>query len=152
VSMTCSLETRSPYLSRELLEFAARLPIEWKLRGLETKRILKEAARLWVPRELLSRRKHGLSVPLAGMFRAELRDLLLAELDPARLDREGLLRGEAVSAMVADHMSSRRDRARGLWAVLSLVLWYRKQALGRARETAADLARGDGRSSTCLAI
>jgi asparagine synthase (glutamine-hydrolysing) len=152
VSMTCSLETRSPYLSRELMEFAARLPIEWKLRGLATKRILKEAARPWVPRELLSRRKHGLSVPLAGMFRRELRELLLAELDPARLDREGLLRGEAVSAMVADHMSSRRDRARGLWAVLALVRWYRKQALERTRETAADLARGDGRSSTCLTI
>lgn len=152
VSMTCSLETRSPYLSRELMEFAARLPIEWKLRGLETKRILKEAARPWVPRELLTRRKHGLSVPLAGMFRVELRDLLLAELDPARLDREGLLRGDAVSAMVADHLSKRRDRARGLWAVLSLVLWYRTQALARTRETAADLARGDSSSSTCIAI
>jgi len=148
VSMACSLESRSPYLSRELIEFAARLPIEWKVRGLATKSVLKEAARGSVPESLLKRRKHGLSVPLAAMFRGELREFLLAELDPARLDREGLLRGDAVARMVNDHMGRRSDRARGLWAILSLVLWYRKQALGRTREAAADHARADEQAAS----
>jgi asparagine synthase (glutamine-hydrolysing) len=150
VSMACSLESRSPYLSRELMEFAARLPIDWKVRGLATKRILKEAARGRVPDELLARRKHGLSVPLAGMFRAELRDLLRAELDPATLDREGLLRGEAVARMVDEHLSGRGDRARGLWAILSLVLWYRKQALARTRESSGDALVQKGTDSAPL--
>jgi asparagine synthase (glutamine-hydrolysing) len=139
VSMACSLETRSPYLSRELMEYAARLPVEWKLKGFAMKWILKEAARNGVPGELLARRKHGLSVPLAGMFRSELRELLRAELDPARLDREGLLRGEVVARIVEEHLSRRADRSRGLWALLSLVLWYRQHALARTRETAADV-------------
>jgi asparagine synthase (glutamine-hydrolysing) len=147
VSMACSLETRSPYLSRELMEYAARLPVEWKLRGFSMKWIMKQAARGGAPDELLGRRKHGLSVPLAGMFRSELREFLCTELDPARLEREGLLRGKVVERIVNDHLSRRADRARELWTILSLVLWYRKQALARTRETSACAARGDACSA-----
>jgi asparagine synthase (glutamine-hydrolysing) len=138
VSMACSLESRSPYLGREIMEFAARLPLSWKVKGLDTKRVLRRAVRDHVPAELRRRKKRGLSVPLAGMFRTELRELLLAELDPHRLDREGLLNGRAVAGMMADHQSGRANHARSLWTLLSLVMWYRKQALGRTREANAD--------------
>jgi asparagine synthase (glutamine-hydrolysing) len=145
VSMACSLESRSPYLSREIMEFAASLPLRWKVKGLDTKRIVRQAVRDQVPPELRRRKKRGLSVPLAGMFRAELRELLLAELDPHRLDREGLLDGRTVAGMMADHQSRRANHARSLWTLLSLVMWYRKQAVGRTREAKADLLGDDDR-------
>jgi len=137
VAMACSVESRSPYLDREVVELAARLPLSFKVRGLETKRILRMAARSQVPGELIRRRKRGLSVPLARMFRVELKELLREELDRKALDREGLLDGEGVNRLVDEHQSSSADRSRALWNVLSLVLWYRHQALGRERELAA---------------
>lgn len=129
-SMACSLESRSPYLSREVVEFAARLPIAMKVRGSTTKRILREAAMLTVPSELLKRRKRGLSVPLAGMFRRELRAVVEADLDPARLDAERFLDGAAVGRIVAQHMERRADRARAIFTLLALVRWYRNHLLG----------------------
>jgi len=130
VCMSCSLESRSPYLARDVVEFAARLPIDWKIRGFATKRILRRAAAEAVPAQLVRRRKRGLSVPLAGLFRRELRGFLVEELEPARLDGEGLLNGAAVGRIVRDHLEGRVDRARALWMMLSLVRWYRHQVLG----------------------
>jgi asparagine synthase (glutamine-hydrolysing) len=127
-SMACSLENRSPYLGRDVVELAAGFPPGWKVRGLETKRILRAAARGVVPDEFLERRKRGLSVPLARMFRHELKSTLLDAFEPARLDREGLLDGRAVARLVADHLHRRADRSRSLWAMLSLVQWYRNHA------------------------
>jgi asparagine synthase (glutamine-hydrolysing) len=120
-----------------VVELAARLPLGFKVRGLETKRVLRMAARPRVPEELIRRRKRGLSVPLARLFRCELKELLRVELDRRRLDREGLLDGEAVNRLVDEHQSRSADRSRALWTVLALVLWYRHQALGRERESAA---------------
>ncbi|HEY7700250.1 MAG TPA: asparagine synthase C-terminal domain-containing protein, partial [Vicinamibacteria bacterium] len=140
VAMACSIENRSPYLDREVVELAARLPVSFKVRGLSTKRILRLAARPEVPAELIRRRKRGLSVPLARMFRFELKDLLREQLDPKSLDREGVLDGEAVRRLLEEHQSKSADRSRALWTVLSLVLWYRHQALGRERESAAEAA------------
>lgn len=129
VSMSCSLESRSPYLARDVVEFAARLPIDWKVRGFATKRILRAAAADVLPASILRRRKRGLSVPLAGLFRRELRSFLLDEMDPARLDREGLLRGGAVGEILRDHLEGTADRGRALWSLLSLLRWYRGQVL-----------------------
>jgi asparagine synthase (glutamine-hydrolysing) len=129
-SMSCSLESRSPYLSREVVEFAARLPVELKVHGWATKRILREAAKGAVPSELLKRRKRGLSVPLAGMFRRESRAMVLAELDPERIDAERFLDGGAVGRIVRQHVEGRADRARAIFALLSMVRWYRNHLLG----------------------
>jgi asparagine synthase (glutamine-hydrolysing) len=129
VSMSCSLESRSPYLGRDILEFAARLPISCKIGRTSTKKILRKAAAAEVPAEVLRRRKRGLSVPLAGLFRRELRRFVQDELDPRRLDREGLLSGRHVDSIVRAHLEGRSDRARALWACLSLVRWYRHHVL-----------------------
>jgi len=61
-------------------------------------------------------------------------------LDRRALDREGLLDGEAVTRLVEEHQSRSADRSRALWTILALVLWYRHQALGRERESAAAAA------------
>ena len=129
-SMSCSLESRSPYLSREVVEFAARLPVEMKIRGWGTKRILREAAMGAVPPGLLKRRKRGLSVPLAGMFRREARAMVLAELEPARIDAERFLDGGAVGKIVRQHVEGRADRARAIFTLLAMVRWYRSHLLG----------------------
>jgi len=65
MSMAASIESRVPFLDHPLVEFAARLPDSWKLRGFTTKRILRAASADLLPREILERPKMGFPVPFA---------------------------------------------------------------------------------------
>ena len=73
-TMAYALEARSPLLDHELMEFAASIPAELKVRGREKKWIFREALRGWLPDEILDRPKQGFSVPIADWFRNDLRD------------------------------------------------------------------------------
>jgi len=66
ITMLHSIEARAPFLDRDLSAFALALPVRAKVRGLEGKWILKRAARAWLPRAVVHRRKRGLSVPVAA--------------------------------------------------------------------------------------
>lgn len=125
MSMAASLEARSPFLDTKLIEFAASLPPEMKLRGSTTKHVLKRAMQGVVPAEIIRRRKHGFGVPLGAWFRGPLagylRDVLLAPESLAR----GYLRPHAVRRLVDEHQSGRRDHAHRLWTLLTLELWHR---------------------------
>ena len=72
--MAHSLEVRVPFLDHELLEFAARIPPEYKLRGMERKHVLRRAVRDLLPASFFDRRKMGFSAPLAVWFRDDLRE------------------------------------------------------------------------------
>jgi asparagine synthase (glutamine-hydrolysing) len=124
-SMAHSLEMRSPLLDHELMEYVARLPGAWKVRGHETKHIFKEALRAWLPPEIIDRPKWGFGSPLAHWFRGELRDLpgdIL--LDRRTLDR-GWFREAALKKLIDDHGSGRRDNTNRLWALIQLEVWLR---------------------------
>jgi asparagine synthase (glutamine-hydrolysing) len=123
-SMAHSLEVRCPLLDHELVEFAASLPASLKLRGLQRKRVLRHAARPWLPDELLDRPKQGFAVPIADWLRGNLRSLPEdVLLDPRSLDR-GLFRADEVRRLIAEHRDG-HDRAQKLWALINLEFWYR---------------------------
>lgn len=128
-SMLASLECRAPYLSAPLVEFAASLPVRSKLERLETKRVLRRAAALDLPASWLRRKKRGLSVPLARLFREELASWIDRELEPGRLRSEGLLDPTEVSRLLMAHRSGRQDCSRAIWGVLSLAHWHRQWIL-----------------------
>jgi asparagine synthase (glutamine-hydrolysing) len=124
-SMAVSLEARSPLLDHELMEFAARLPARFKVRGRETKYLLKKVADTMVPPEVVHRPKMGFGVPIAHWFRDELADYLREVLlDPGTI-RRGLFRADAIEAEIDAHQSGRGDYALRLWALLMLELWFR---------------------------
>jgi len=124
-SMAHGLETRSPFLDTELIEFAARLPDRMKLDGGCTKVILKEACHDLLPPAIARRRKQGFRVPLDHWFRTELQqpvhDLLLSP--QARLRR--YLRPEAVTSLWQEQMAGSRNHGMPLWSLLTLEVWLR---------------------------
>ncbi len=124
-SMAASLEGRAPYLDHRLVEFACRLPVELKLRGLATKRVLRRAVADVVPRPILRRVKRGLSVPLATWFAGPLLGFARDTLD--RLD-PAVFRPAAVQALLDEHLAGRADRRRELWALVVLQLWSERCA------------------------
>lgn len=122
-SMACSLELRTPFLDHRLIEFAAGLPVELKMRRFELKSLLKKAVAPWLPRRIVYRQKRGFSVPVARWLRQELRPLVDEMLSESRLKTEGIFDPAYVRKMINGHQSGRADYRKPLWALLCFELW-----------------------------
>jgi asparagine synthase (glutamine-hydrolysing) len=129
-SMAHGLECRGPFLDHRVVELAAAMPLDRKLRlrpG-RSKVVLKRAFNDLIPRPIQTRRKMGFGVPVGRWFQKELRaELSEILLDRSTLDR-GLFRPEAVQALVDDHVAGRREHGHRLWALVMLELWMRNYA------------------------
>ncbi len=125
-TMLSSVEARAPYLDRDVTAFALSLPSDLRLRGLTTKWVLKKAAEKWVPRDVIYRRKRGLSVPIASWINRGLRTEVDRLLDPARLRRRGIVDEPQVTALLADHRANRGNHAKALWTVVMLEYWLER--------------------------
>ncbi len=123
-SMAHGLETRTPFLDKALVEYAARLPDSLKRRGLTTKWILKRAFADLLPPEILHRGKMGFGVPLGAWFRAGLKDYLLDHLGGAAQIFDYLNR-PFVERLVAEHLGGQADHGQRLWLLLTLEVWLR---------------------------
>jgi asparagine synthase (glutamine-hydrolysing) len=116
-TMRASIEARSPYLDRELVELVLPAPSRLKVQGWNTKRILKEAARGLVPRAVIGRRKRGLSVPVARWLNTGLAPLADRVLARSRFA------GSSAATLLAEHRAGRANHARKLWPILMAELW-----------------------------
>jgi asparagine synthase (glutamine-hydrolysing) len=124
-SMAHALETRSPFLDRELMEYVAALPDRFKLRGRTTKWLLREAFRSVLPGEVVARGKMGFGVPLATWFRGELREPLQSLLLEPTARLRQYLDGDYVRGVVQAHLSGREDLEHALWLLLTFEVWLR---------------------------
>jgi asparagine synthase (glutamine-hydrolysing) len=125
MSMAQSLEARVPFCDHLLVEWSASLRPDLKLSPRGTKVILKKAMKGILPDSIVNRRKVGFDAPVGHWFKRELKDLLVDTLSPARLAETGLLEPKAVEALLAQHLSGRRDLSVHLWILLVLEVWYR---------------------------
>ncbi|HKS43357.1 MAG TPA: asparagine synthase (glutamine-hydrolyzing) [Blastocatellia bacterium] len=135
MSMAHSLEAREPLLDHKLIEFVAQIPASLKLRGAETKSILKRAIRGLIPDEIIDRKKQGFDVPIQHWFKKDLRAMLLDTLTGSRARQRGYFKPGAVEAILDEHMRGRRDNSRHLWGLLTLELWHH-QFIDRQPEAA----------------
>ena len=126
-TMAYSLEGRSPLLDHELMEFAASLPGDLKLRGAEKKVVMRDALRGWIPDQILDGPKRGFHLPMAGdWFRGKLRGFISEVLtDPGTL-RRGYFREDRLRGLLNDHLEGRRDHGGDLWGLMMLELWHRE--------------------------
>ena len=122
--MASALEIRAPFLDQHVLEFAATLPENERVRGITTKSFLKNYALKYLPRGIVHRRKRGLSVPLKQWLRGPLyqwaQELLASDL----LGRAGIQKRAALE-LLEEHCAGRADHARLIWALLVLAEWLR---------------------------
>ncbi len=125
-SMAVSLEARSPFLDHKVMEFAASLPESVKIRGTETKYLLKKAASRIVPPEVLYRKKMGFGVPLTHWFRGEMKEFLRDTLLSEKSFKRGLFKPEVLTKMVNDHIAGKRDYVQQIWTLLMLELWFQR--------------------------
>jgi asparagine synthase (glutamine-hydrolysing) len=126
MSMAASLESRVPFLDRDLVEFSLRLPARLKLDGWTTKRVLREAMRNVLPREILERPKMGFPVPVGTWFRGAYRHVIEDCVLGERALSRGLLDRETLRAIVFEHNSGAKDHAQRLWSLVNLEIWMRQ--------------------------
>ncbi|HKY04460.1 MAG TPA: asparagine synthase (glutamine-hydrolyzing), partial [Blastocatellia bacterium] len=125
MSMAASIESRVPFLDHKLVEFAAALPETMKLRGLQTKYILRRAMKDRLPKEILSRAKMGFPVPvgqwLRGRFDSVLDEYVLSE----RAAEREIFDPDYVREIVNRHKAG-EDHAERLWMLINFEIWQRR--------------------------
>jgi asparagine synthase (glutamine-hydrolysing) len=135
MTMAHSLEDRSPLLDYRMVEFAASIPANLKVRGNRLKHIFREVAKHFLPPSLLSRSKQGFSFPLAYWMKSELGNLLENLFLKSRLAEEGYFQRDYMQQLLAQHRSGQMDHNYRLWILLNLELWWRMYIDGCSVET-----------------
>ena len=125
MSMAASIESRVPFLDHKLVEFAARVPRQFKLRGCAGKYLVKQAMQQVLPRSILTRKKMGFPVPLNQWFRRGFDRVVRRVLLSDRTRARGIFNDAFVSRLLDEHAQGRRDQTEPLWTVLNFELWAR---------------------------
>jgi len=131
-AMAVSLETRVPYLDQRVIEFAWRLPFDFRLRGGETKWILRQLLYRHVPKELIERPKMGFGIPLGDWLRGPLRDWAETLLDERRIRDEGFFNPEPIRRLWRAHLGGGVDEPNRLWIILMFQQWLEATAEDRS--------------------
>ena len=126
-AMSVSLETRVPFLDHRIAELAWRLPLDMRIRGNETKWLLRQVLYQYVPRSLIERPKAGFGIPVGQWLRGPLRDWAEALLDEPRIRREGFFNADPIRKAWGEHLSGQRDWTPRLWTVLMFQAWLEGQ-------------------------
>ncbi|MFM5906183.1 MAG: asparagine synthase (glutamine-hydrolyzing), partial [Novosphingobium sp.] len=119
-SMAVGLEAREPLLDYRLIEFAAGLPEDMRIRGVQGKWLMKQAMTRYLPDNVLFRPKQGFVTPIADWFRGPLAGEARAIAKGAALSRTGWFDGQQISRIAEAHISGRSDNSRLLWQLLML--------------------------------
>ena len=123
-TMANSLELRSPMLDVSVVEWGLSLPRKYKIKGFETKHILKDVARSLVPAELIDRPKMGFGIPRAEWLRTGMKELVIDTLTDTTATQRGWFNPKEVSRVIDTHMSG-EDKDNIIWPMLMLELWAR---------------------------
>ena len=126
MSMAHSLEVRPPFLDHRIVDFAAHLPANLKIKGKTTKRVLRELVGHKLPPEILNRPKEGLDIPAHEWLRGPLKPLVLDTLGAESVSQAGLFSPAAIQAIVESHMSRRVNLGYHIWGLLTLHLWAKR--------------------------
>jgi asparagine synthase (glutamine-hydrolysing) len=124
-SMAASLEARVPLLDHKLVEFAASLPPQLKVKGLTRKYLLRKVSQALLPPEIIGRKKKGFPMPMSLWFRKEARSFLRDALSPSALQRRGFFNPAFLEKLLREHETGFADHGSILWGLLSVELWHR---------------------------
>lgn len=125
-SMAVSLEVRAPFLDPRIAQFAASIPLKYKLKGKKGKYILKKAVAPLLPKNILQRPKKGFGIPIAEWLKNRLNPLMHDLLAPERLKNQGLFNVDFVQKIIKEHETNYASHHKQLWTLLVFQLWFDK--------------------------
>jgi asparagine synthase (glutamine-hydrolysing) len=119
-SMSIGLEAREPLLDHRLVEFAATLPANMRLRGGEGKWLMKKAMEGHLPNDILYRQKMGFVSPISAWFKGPLAGEIEGLLTKSLLVECGWFKVDVLAKLAADHRSGLGEHGRLLWQLVML--------------------------------
>ncbi len=125
-TMSVGLEGREPFLDKDIIAFASRLPTHFKYRDGEQKWILKQITHKYIPEKIMKRPKMGFSPPLSLWFREELHGYFLHYLSHERLTQEGYFNADEVVAMRQAYLDGKNTNIKKLWSILMFQMWHER--------------------------
>ena len=139
ISMSHSLEVRPPFLDPRIVDFAARLPEHFKLRGSQSKYVLRRLMKDKLPHTVLRRPKIGFDVPIHEWLRGVLRPLLLDTLSQDAVSATGLFHWPAVKQQISAHLERKANLGYHLWGLMILLIWMKRWKIELASEEVRQL-------------
>ncbi|HSK43928.1 MAG TPA: asparagine synthase (glutamine-hydrolyzing), partial [Candidatus Binatia bacterium] len=130
MSMAHSLEARPPFLDPRIVDFSARLPECFKLKGSQSKHVLRQLMQDKLPPNVLRRPKIGFDIPVHDWFRSVLRPMLLDTLSEDAVRATGLFNWTAVEQLLNDHLERKANLGYHLWGLMVLLLWMKQWNVG----------------------
>jgi asparagine synthase (glutamine-hydrolysing) len=128
MTMAASIESRVPFLDHELAGFVSTLPDSYRVKGLTTKWVLRQAAQELLPKAILERPKVGFRVPVNRWFQGPMREYLRDHLQGAESKTRRYYDGQVLDRVVDDHVNGKQNHEKLLWALLNLEIWHRQYA------------------------
>jgi asparagine synthase (glutamine-hydrolysing) len=128
MTMAASIESRVPFLDHELAGFVSSLPDSYRVKGLKTKWVLREAGKSLIPEQILNRPKVGFRVPVNRWFQGPMKGYLRDHLQGADSKTRGYFDPQVLDRVVGDHVEGRQNHEKLLWALLNLEIWHRQYA------------------------
>ena len=125
LTMAHSLEARVPYLDHRLVEFAFSIPTSFKLYGMNTKYLVREALKKDLPEDIIYRKKSGFGVPLNPWLRTGLYDDIHDIVLSNKARQRGIFRPAVIEKMFKMHRLGIRDFSGKIWSLLNIEIWFR---------------------------
>ena len=129
ISMAHSLEVRPPFLDPRIVDFANSLPDVFKLRGAESKYVLRRLMRDKLPSATLRRPKVGFDIPIHDWLRGVLKPLLLDTLSEEAVSATNLFRWPAIERLLREHLDRKANWGYHLWGLMVLLMWIKRWSI-----------------------
>lgn len=123
-AMYNSLETRVPFLDKDVVEFSLRLPYNYKYRNDKTKSVLRDVLYRYVPSNLIERKKQGFSIPIENWLRNELKNNVLELLSDERILKQGIFKLEEIKKIKNEFYIDKVNRNVLIWNLFIFQQWY----------------------------
>ena len=126
MTMAVSLEGRVPFLDHRVVEFAAKIPTDLKLKGFKLRHIQKKIFKNKFPDYVFQQKKKGFGAPNGTWIRNELREMAYDLLSEAHLRRQGVFNPPAIQKTLDDHFQMKEDYTDNILALVAFQIWYRE--------------------------
>lgn len=123
MGMAEGVEIRVPFLDNDLVEFVSKIPPHFKMKGQETKYILKKVAERYLPREVIYRDKTGFGAPVRKWVTKDLSNMIEQKLSAQNLRKRGIFSPSRVESLIERNKEQKVDASYSIWALLAIHSW-----------------------------
>ncbi|MEQ8363061.1 MAG: asparagine synthase (glutamine-hydrolyzing) [Cyclobacteriaceae bacterium] len=126
MGMACGVEIRVPYLDNDLVNFSYSIPPDLKMRGGETKYILKKVAEKYLPKEVIYRDKTGFGAPVRKWITNDLNGMIASRLSREQVCRRGIFNPYEIAKLIKNNHEQKIDASYSIWALLAIESWFQQ--------------------------